>query len=305
MLKNITIIFDNLVYLNKDYAISFKNPDTLLRLLKGIDEEITSRGFFKEETVIDILTMKIVCYKVKTPFPLFIALTFDDSIVPEKIYPQLHQIIESAVDFIERVGVFDELSDDNKKLLEKECEIIYKELLLLRPPKICILGHDKVGKTSICELIKNRTIPEKYIETTNLETHKSQLYGVPIILWDIPDPGDLSNEKLWSKFILGSDALIIVIDSTEKNAKETKSMIEITNYILPNAELLVIANMQDKENALKPEELENILNCKVLPFNASDLKNGKVMQEYAAKLLELKITGINYEKEEYIIQRND
>ena len=40
LLKNITILRGNETYLNKDFALSFRNPEVLPQMLKFIDEEV-------------------------------------------------------------------------------------------------------------------------------------------------------------------------------------------------------------------------------------------------------------------------
>lgn len=306
MIKNLTILGGNKVLVERDYAIGFIDPDALPRLLKDLDNELTSRGFFDDETVIDIITTRVVCYKKQKP-ALFVSLTVDDSIVPENVFPSIHKLINVTENYIKTAlsGNIDGFLKENKEALEKECEPIIKDLMLLRPPKISIVGYDMVGKTSICELIKGANLPEKYIETTNMEKFHSKLFGIPILLWDIPDSGDLNNERMWANFIKGSDGVILVLDSTEKNAVESKAMIQLTDEIVPHAELLVVANKQDVQGALSPEELENILLCNVFPFSANNSANSEIIQKQVAELLEIKAEGIDYSDKSYIIQRND
>ena len=305
LLKNITILRGNETYLHKDFAVSFRNPEVLPQMLKILDEEVTSRGFFEEYMVIDIITLKIICYKMKNPIPLFIALTYDDSSLPDQIMPKMHKILDILKVFIEKTNLSAEgISEENKKLLESKCSKIIEDLLMLRPAKVSVIGYDFVGKSSIIEMIKNGNTPRKYKETTHLKNHKAKLFGMPILLWDIPDQGDIS-EKVWQSFILGSDAVILVLDSTKENAEESKLMVEVTDKIIPNAELLIVANKQDSDDSLKPEEITKILGSKVFPFVANNPENSIVIQTQAAKLLEIKAEGIDYTKEDYIIQRND
>ena len=47
MLKDITVLRGNEVYLHKEYAISFKNPEVLPQLLKSIDEESNFSSFLR------------------------------------------------------------------------------------------------------------------------------------------------------------------------------------------------------------------------------------------------------------------
>jgi len=305
MLKDITVLRGNEVYLHKEFAISFKNSEVLPQLLKYIDEELTSRGFYDEELIIDIITLKIICFKVKEPIPLFYSLTYDDSSLPEQITPKLHKLIEVITKFLTKNDISgNTLSEKQKEDLEVSCSSTIKDLLELRPAKISVIGYDFTGKSSVCEMIQSGTIPRKYKETTHLKKYNTELFGMPILLWDIPDQDDIS-DKVWKSFILGSDAVILVLDSTRENALESKMMVDITDEIIPNAELLIIANKQDSDEAIKPKEIEEILQCRVLPFIANDPKNSKIIQTQAAKLLEIKAEGIDYSKEDFIIQRND
>ena len=305
LLKNITILRGNETYLNKDFAVSFRNSEVLPQLLKDIDEELTSRGFYEEDLVIDIITLKIICYKMKNPIPLFVSLTYDDSSLPEQILPHMHKILKILRNFLEKTNISpDKISEDNKKLLDSKCSLSIDNLLMLRPAKISVIGYDFVGKSSVTEMIKSGSIPRKYEETTHLKKYKAKLFGMPILLWDIPDQGDIS-EKIWQSFILGSDAVILVVDSTQKNAEESKLMIDITDRIIPHAELLIVANKQDLDDSLKPEEIVNILGSKVLPFVANKIENSILIQKQAARLLEIKAEGIDYSKKDLIIQRND
>jgi len=305
LLKDVTILRDDEIYLNKEYAISFKNPIVLPQLIKYFDEEVTTRGFYDEDLIVDIITLKMICYKIKDPIPLFISLTYDDSSLPDQIIPKLHKLIKVVQKFLEKNNISGvEFSEQNKKDLESGCSSTINDLLMLRPAKISVIGYDFTGKSSICEILQSGGIPRKYKETTHLKKYNAKLFGMPILLWDIPDQGDIS-EKVWRSFILGSDAIIIVSDSTRENVEESKLMVELTDKIIPNAELLIIANKQDLDGAMSPEEIEEVLGCKVFPFVANDPDKCSLLQNQTAKLLEIKAEGIDYSKEDFIIQRND
>jgi len=305
LLKNITILKGKDTYLNKDFAFAFKDPEALHQMLKMIDEELISRGFYEEELVIDIITLKIICYKMKDPFPLFVSLTYDDSSLPDQIIPKLQKLLKVIRNFLGKKNIKeDNIPENINELFDDQCSPLIEDLIMVRPAKISVVGFDFVGKSSICEMIQNGKVPKKYKETTQMKNYKSKLFGMPILIWDIPDQGDIS-EKVWRSFILGSDAVIIVLDSTRENVIESKLMVEVTDKVIPHAELLVVANKQDADDALKPEEIEKILGTKVFPFEANKVENSILIQIQAAKLLEIKAEGIDYSKEDYIIQRND
>jgi signal recognition particle receptor subunit beta len=297
MLKNITIFSDKIVYLNKDYAISFKNPDFLQRFLLDVDEEMVNRGYYDQERVIDLLSLNIICYKIKEPLPLFFALTFDDSIEPQKAFDRLQDLIDVTLNYIEETESINE--NKNPKLLETDCEELIRDFLMIRPPKISIIGDEGVGKTSICEMIKSGILPDEGDLMVN--KYYSELFGIPVVLWDVRISRDWQSS---SKHLLGSDAVIIVLDSTLKNARFSKPFLEMTEEVIPNSELLVVANKQDVEGALSPKELEDILGCKVFPFVANKPDSQLNIQIQAAKLLELLGPEIDYEQEDYIIHRD-
>ncbi|NVM03894.1 MAG: hypothetical protein HWN67_16300 [Candidatus Helarchaeota archaeon] len=299
MLKNITIFGEKLTYLDKDYAIAFKNPDFLPKFLRDVDEEMTTRGYYEKEAVIDLLTLKIICYKIKDPYPLFLGLTFDDSTDAEIIFERIQDLIDITLDYIEKTDSLYEIH--NPQALESDCDEITKEFLMIRPPKISIIGSEGVGKTTICEMLKSGILPDEGLHFT-VEKYFAQLFDTPISIWDVKITDDW---RASSKYILGSDGVIIVLDSTLQNARYSKALLEMTAEVIPHAEVLVIANKQDVEGALKPEELEDILKCKVFPFDASKFENQKKMQIQAAKLLEIKAPGIDYSEEDYIIQRTE
>ncbi len=300
MLKNITIFGEKLTYLDKDYAIAFKNPDFLPKFLRDVDEEMTTRGYYEKETVINLLTLKIICYKIKDPYPLFLGLTFDDSADPEKIFERVQDLIDITLDYIEKTDSLYEVH--NPQALESDCDEITKEFLMIRPPKISIIGAEGVGKTSICEMLKSGILPDEGIYPFTIEKYYAQLFDIPITIWDVKITDDW---RASSKYILGSDGVIIVLDSTLQNARYSKALLEMTEEVIPHAEVLVVANKQDVEGALTPEDLEEILNCKVFPFDASKFENQKKIQIQAAKLLEIKASEIDYSEEDYIIQRTD
>ncbi|WP_371805060.1 Rab family GTPase [Candidatus Lokiarchaeum ossiferum] len=299
MLKNVTIIGEKKSVYSKDIAFSFITPDFLSNFMININEEMTARKYFNQETVLDLLSVKIICYKILEPFPLFFALTYDDSIVPEKFYPTLHSVIEKTLDF---------LKDKKPEILQKEPTAFKKPFEKLvdfamenRPPKISILGYNGVGKTSICNYIEGIK-PEKLLPTMNIERHSFRLFNIPIILWDFSDE---IPENMVQKFLLGSDAVIIVLDSTKKNAKDSLHLLNLTKKTVPHAELIIVGNKQDQKKAESIEKLEKLMNHRIIPFNATNFANARLIQEQTAELLEICCEELDYTDESYVVQRND
>lgn len=265
----------------------------------SMNEEMTARKYLNQETVLDFLSVKIICYKIIKPFPVFFALTYDDSIIPEKHYPTLHSVIKKTLDYLKENDP--ELLQKDPITFEKFFYSLVNSVMEERPPKISVLGFNGVGKTSICNYIEGKK-PEKLTPTMSIERHSFRLFDIPLIVWDFSDE---IPEKMIQKFLLGSDAVIIVLDSTQKNAEESLHLLKLTKNIVPHAELILVGNKQDQNKALSIEKLEQIMNNRVIPFNATDFANARLIQEQTAELLEICSDELNYTDESYVMQRND
>ena len=58
-------------------------------------------------------------------------------------------------------------------------------------------------------------------------------------------------------------------------------------------------------SANRAEKLEKIMGQRVIPFNATDFGNARLIQEQTAELLEIVSDELDYTDESYVIQRND
>ncbi len=65
MLKNVTIIGERKNIYSKDLAFSFSTPEFMNVMLLYIDKEMTARKYFNQETILDFLSVKTICYKIK------------------------------------------------------------------------------------------------------------------------------------------------------------------------------------------------------------------------------------------------
>ncbi len=190
-----------------------------------------------------------ICYKIMEPIPLFFALTYDDSIVPEKFYPTLQSLIKRTLDYLQETDP--EFRQEDPTAFEKEFEKLVDYVVEIRPPKISVLGYNDVGKTSICNYLDGKQ-HDKVTPTMSIERHSFRLFDIPVIVWDYSDE---IPEKLVKKFLLGSDAVIIVLDSTKKNAKASRHLLDLTKDVVPHAELIIVGNKQDEPKALPIEKL--------------------------------------------------
>ncbi len=96
------------------------------------------------------------------------------------------------------------------------------------------------------------------------------------------------------EFIKGSSLILIVTDSTLENVEKSKFFLEIVKHQSTQANIVVIGNKQDLDNALEPDQIKEILGLKTYPLIALD-------QEYREKIIGI-ISLLLENNEEFIYQ---
>eukprot|EP01111_Echinosteliopsis_oligospora_P010037 TRINITY_DN3047_c0_g1_i2.p1 TRINITY_DN3047_c0_g1~~TRINITY_DN3047_c0_g1_i2.p1 ORF type:complete len:179 (-),score=43.18 TRINITY_DN3047_c0_g1_i2:64-600(-) len=150
--------------------------------------------------------------------------------------------------------------------------------------RILLLGLDNAGKTTIL-----RSLAEEDISTvtpTQGFNIKSILQdGFKLNVWDIG--GQKSIRPYWRNYFKDTDALIFVIDSSDRRRLE-ESGIELEELLkeekLANIPLLVFANKQDLINALPSAEIATTLDLHTIrdrpwQIQACSAKKGEGVSE--------------------------
>ncbi|CUM64356.1 uncharacterized protein PRCAT00001958001 [Priceomyces carsonii] len=121
--------------------------------------------------------------------------------------------------------------------------------------RILMLGLDNAGKTTILYKLKlgktSTTVPTVGF---NVETVKHK--NVSFAVWDCG--GQERIRPLWRHYFTGTNALIYVIDSSDLDRLEEsrKELMRVINdKELANCLLIVLANKQDINGAIKPKEI--------------------------------------------------
>lgn len=124
-----------------------------------------------------------------------------------------------------------------------------------REMRILMLGLDNAGKTTILYKLKlgktSKTVPTVGF---NVETVKHK--NVSFAVWDCG--GQERIRPLWRHYFTGTNALIYVVDSSDiDRLEESKNELlrVINDKELANSLLIVLANKQDVDHAVKPKEL--------------------------------------------------
>jgi len=152
-------------------------------------------------------------------------------------------------------------------------------------PKISLIGFSGVGKTTITRLIKADEIPMQHIPTITGDIATIKIGKLHFHLWDFAGQEQFS--YLWNNFIKGSDAVLLITDSTLENVEKSKYFLELIKEQAPNAQSAVIGNKQDLKEAMNPVQIEKVLSLKTYSMIALDPINRDKMIQIIADVLEM------------------
>ncbi len=171
--------------------------------------------------------------------------------------------------------------DKTFEVFDPTIDAIHKNLR----PKISLVGFSGVGKTTITRLIKAEEIPMQHIPTITGDIATIKIGKLHFHLWDFAGQEQFS--YLWNNFIKGSDAVLLISDSSLENVEKSKFFLELIKEQAPHAHTAVIGNKQDLQNAMKPDQIEKILGLKTYSMIAKDPVNRDKMITIIADILEM------------------
>jgi len=154
-------------------------------------------------------------------------------------------------------------------------------------PKISIVGFSGVGKTTIKNLIKLGEIPLQHIPTISGEIASIKIGKLQFSLFDFA--GQEQYKYLWKGFIKGSNAVLVITDSSPINVEKSRTFINLRNDEAPYARIAVIGNKQDLSHAMKVENIENILGLRAYPMIANRAENRDKMILIIADILNMSL----------------
>lgn len=171
--------------------------------------------------------------------------------------------------------------DKTFEVFDPTIDAIHKNLR----PKISLVGFSGVGKTTITRLIKAEEIPMQHIPTITGDIATIKIGKLHFHLWDFAGQEQFS--YLWNNFIKGSDAALLITDSSLENVEKSKFFLELIKEQAPHAHTAVIGNKQDLQTAMKPDQIEKILGLKTYSMIAKDPVNRDKMITIIADILEM------------------
>lgn len=127
--------------------------------------------------------------------------------------------------------------------------------------KIVVLGLDNSGKSAIVKYLKSKGEPieSQPNPSTGYDLVDVKYKGVTLSLWDVA--GKETLRGLWRHYFEKTDAIVWVVDSSDK-ARREESLNSLKRYALDEDALagtilLVLANKQDLPGAAAPVRAAN------------------------------------------------
>ncbi|MFW9782247.1 MAG: GTP-binding protein [Candidatus Heimdallarchaeota archaeon] len=214
-------------------------------------EDVFSKDYYKYR----------ISYTLKNDFLFLFINSLNDTL--ETIKKELNRCMENFIDLIQT----ESFSFDDEKIVEKIDKFVFS-IQNKFPPIISLVGYSEVGKTTITNLLRTKDIPieSKPTISGNVATLKLGYFYFFIRDFD----GDEKIGFLWNNFIRGSDAVLIITDSTLKNVENSKFFLTKIEEEVPYANTGGIGNKQDLEEAIEVSKIREILGLESYPLIAID-----------------------------------
>ncbi|KKK78191.1 hypothetical protein LCGC14_2846040 [marine sediment metagenome] len=274
MLRQVYILQDEKVLYNKNFGKTI-SVDEFQKLFREILEEV-NKGTSLDSY--DFFKFKIVYSFVKDEGLVFMFITD----INDEVQRTKKELEKLKMEFLEIFGdSLDNLDPILMEILDPIMATVHRNL----KTKISLVGFSGVGKTTSTNLICADTIPSIHIPTITGKISTVKIGKLYFHLWDFAGQEQFS--YLWNDFILGSDAVLIITDSSLENVEKSRFFIELVRDHAPYAHIAVIGNKQDLPNALHVDKIQEILGVKTYSMVAIDPENRDKMIQIIADILEI------------------
>lgn len=276
MLRQVYILKKGNIIYEKDFGkvLTFENFQSIYQEIeaevsRGLLDDFGSTHFFKYRII----------YTVDNELDLIFIfiIGFNDDI--ETVKRELKKL---KTEFLVSFGdIIDNLDPSLLEIFDPSIESIHKKI----KTKISLVGFSGVGKTTITRLISAEEIPDTHIPTITGKVSTIKIGKLVFHLWDFAGQEQFS--YLWSDFIYGSDAVLLITDSSLENVEKSRYFVELIKEQTPNVHSAAIANKQDLDSALSVEKVEEILGIKAYSMIAIESGNRDKMIQIVADILEM------------------
>lgn len=167
--------------------------------------------------------------------------------------------------------------------------------------KVTFIGAPAVGKTTMLRLLSKDIIDKFYFPTHGFDLKTIKLDDYNIRIWDFG--GQSSYLKTYSRdYLLGSDVIFIVTDSTPRNVLNSRELINYAaHFVDQDCPIIAIANKQDltKNNGrMTPNRVEQILHVKTYGLTAINPSERTKLMEIIRKELKKIVVRKRSKKDE-------
>ncbi|MFO7796749.1 MAG: ADP-ribosylation factor-like protein [Promethearchaeati archaeon] len=139
--------------------------------------------------------------------------------------------------------------------------------------KVSIIGFPAVGKTTMTKMLAQKETTKKYIPTAGFDLKTVEFGPYRLKIWDFGGQKNYMNKYL-EDFIVGSDLIFIVTDSTPKNVLNSRELIDHAREIMEDdCPIIAIANKQDlceTDGRMNHKMVEDLLHTKTVGLSAVD-----------------------------------
>ena len=137
--------------------------------------------------------------------------------------------------------------------------------------KITLIGSPAVGKSTMLKLLSEDSINRLYVPTHGFDLRTVKFDDYYLRIWDLG--GQRGYLKTYSKdYLLGSDIIFIVTDSTPRNVLKSRNLINYAcHFVGKECPIIAIANKQDlvkRDGRMEARRVEDILRVKTHGLSA-------------------------------------
>ncbi|MBY8991700.1 MAG: GTP-binding protein [Candidatus Lokiarchaeota archaeon] len=274
MLRQVYILYGENILYNKNFGKSLSVED-FQKVITEIVEEV-KKGTNLDSY--DFFKYKIVYSRLEEERLMFIFITD----VNDEVERTKNELEKLKKEFLDTFGdSLESLDPILMEILNPIIATIHRNL----KTKISLVGFSGVGKTTTTNLICADEIPSVHIPTITGKISTVKIGKLYFHLWDFAGQEQFS--YLWNDFILGSDAVLIITNSSLENVEKSKFFIELIKEHAPYAHIAVIGNKQDLPEALNIDKIQEILGVKTYSMVAIDPVNRERMIQIIADILEI------------------
>jgi small GTP-binding protein len=148
--------------------------------------------------------------------------------------------------------------------------------------KMCVLGEEAVGKTSLIRRFIVEKFDDKYIATIGTKSSKKTLsiksgdtnVNLTMIIWDIL--GQKKFSELKRSAYKGANSAFIVLDLTRiETLYSFDEWLNSLYEVAPDIPVVVLANKNDLDPAFGAKEIKQAIGDRGFPFYLTSAKTGK------------------------------